>query len=738
MTARAPTSLPVFVLVCGLLTGHGSRTANAQPKPRLVAQHTEAKVPKPPDDIIYPTELVQRGASKMVRIAPTAEIPSAAELRQPLSLQVPAVRSMLGDVTAGETLTVLVDPRRPPKMKLDSTARRASRDADFLVLTADLRLLAAASENTDDSYSPRLPSAIGTSRRPSTRFNERELEWAWWAINHSSTSARRRYFELESERYNIRHDIELPPVGSIELILRFEDKDIKRILLQTMRCRELSPAAIDAARIALFDIEPEVQAEAAHLLLDNDCKVDPSLLLTALEHHNDAFMRFRLLGPLFRMNHPQARPKLLEILTDRESDESDNYRVQWYSIRGQSAYDNQNMPRYLREATLERLQSDEFSWLNEKVPAQDLKQVYGSLWWIHVVEFGPAEEWEYLTEAYAESLSGQRRDFRADSFWWYVGRLLDERLDEKSRKRAVIAVRSLRSRVGGDNRHSRARLTAVLAALGEASALDELKLMLAEGDLWSLELARMVAPIRDRRALEVLLIILKGAVNSRDPYCDGGATAGKITKLIHDRGPADSVVALAETRDWKGNPTFPRLLTRVRWALGQPPTSDELLNIDFDDPLLRLCHWNLKDHAGILPVLREKPLKHCIALAVLGDVSMAERIGQGMLQCARERGRNELDRGWMGVYRGKCAVEHLRSPDAVEPIYEAFELMESNVIEELAVTIGRIEDPNRLDRLIRLVQRSDSVEFDVDDPRRTGILKSSAALALLIALGRKR
>jgi hypothetical protein len=246
----------------------------------------------------------------------------------------------------------------------------------------------------------------------------------------------------------------------------------------------------------------------------------------------------------------------------------------------------------------------------------------------------------------------------------------------------------------------------------------------------------LVAPIRDRRALDVLLTLLQMFVEWDGPYSDEGGTARRITKLIHDRGPADRAVALAEMKDWDGNPTFPRLLTRVRWALGQPPTSDDLLRIDFNDPLLELCEWNLTDHADILPVLREEPLKHCLALAVLGDVSMAERIGQEVLRCAREvrGGPYQIDRGWTGVYRGKCAVEHLRSPDAVEPVYEAFELMPSNIIDELAVAIGRIEDPNRLDRLARLIQRSDSI---VDDPERLRTFKYNAALALLIALGRK-
>ena len=164
MHDRVPTSFLGFVLLCLLVTGHGRQTAKAQPTPALIAQRTAAKIPKPPDDLIYPTELVRRGAAKMVRLQGTADIPSATELRQLTSLQVPVFRSMLGDVPAGKTLAVRVDPRHPPKIRLDPYVPNQHRTADFLVLTEDLQLLAAASENTDDSDAPRLPSAIGTSR----------------------------------------------------------------------------------------------------------------------------------------------------------------------------------------------------------------------------------------------------------------------------------------------------------------------------------------------------------------------------------------------------------------------------------------------------------------------------------------------------------------------------------------------------------------------------------------------
>jgi hypothetical protein len=178
-------------------------------------------------------------------------------------------------------------------------------------------------------------------------------------------------------------------------------------------------------------------------------------------------------------------------------------------------------------------------------------------------------------------------------------------------------------------------------------------------------------------------------------------------------------------------------MTRVRWALGQPPTSDDLLKLEYYDPLLALCEWNIEDYEDILPVLRDRPLTHCTALAVLGDASTAERVGQGMLQCVREwkSDARQIDRGSTGFFRGQKAVEHLRSPNAVEPLYEAIELIPSNFYYDLALTIGKIEDTNRLDRLIRLIQRSDDIVGD--NPRRPRTLKSKAALALLITLGRK-
>ena len=74
----------------------------------------------------------------------------------------------------------------------------------------------------------------------------------------------------------------------------------------------------------------------------------------------------------------------------------------------------------------------------------------------------------------------------------------------------------------------------------------------------------------------------------------------------------------------------------------------------------------------------------------------------------------------------------MATAEPVESLYKAVDHLESNKFETLAVTIGRVEDPNRLDRLIRLIERSDTIIGT------RGTFKTHAALALWITLGRKR
>lgn len=401
-----------------------------------------------------------------------------------------------------------------------------------------------------------------------------------------------------------------------------------------------------------------------------------------------------------------------------------------------SKYDNQNMPPHLAPPTLERLQSAELAWLNEKVPPEDIKKAFGFLWFSRVVEFDTAEEWEYLAKAMQDGWPIVR------NHWTHVERLLTKPLDGESRGRAVAAVRAWLSTVPDEDIRTRPRLLGVLAALGERNALAQLLRLLAEGgdgpasfqtDLGPFALqfiARRVAPIRDPQALDVQLRALRRAVAGWqfDDTGSGDYTVRRIVALIHSRGAADRATALLRVKGWN----LQSLPSHVRWAFGERPTRDELLTLrpEYYGRLLSLVEWDAQDYQEVLPELRADPEKHCTALAALGDESAAESIGRMMAQSARG-----LRRDAVGLYRARWAVERLGNAAAVEPLYPVIEFITSNQFERLAVTIGRVEDPARLDRLIGLIERSNTI---VGDQPRHGTYKPHAALALWITLGRKR
>jgi hypothetical protein len=627
-------------------------------------------------------------------------------------------QSMLGNYAFDDVVQLKPGPEGPVLLTQDGKTERNKKPAFFFVDRDDTLLLVVSGHR---HWTAGIVGAIATSRFRSARYSTRDLDWAFFAYRRHYNHDQFRGYVLQAWRTG-----RLAP-GLAELFLRFAKPDHKLSLLKELRsCDGLPGPMLDAVGAALYDVAPEIQSVAAHVLLDNDRRVDPAPLRATMEASAGNHMRFYCLGPLLRSGDEQAGEEMVALLNANRLDPI---------IIGQAAYGSADLLPLVAPAVGRRDVRSIFSWLKLGGSCERLLELSGGdvtkLNIAEAAESGTIEGLRLLLERLRVDLVGDgdkgARDWSIHDDLRYLSRLVKK----LKGKREPGLVGMLRPALRGNIERSvglppklqvRPRLLAILARAGDREALSELSQLPwkeATGGLLSF-VADELDDVPGREAAETLASLLLRAAEGW-PYDDcfeGQRTVFHITKILRRKSEADRSAALAAMRKAAPGILENRYWLYVGWALGESPADADLMRIppaiwpaDFD---LRLDPAN---HKAVLPRLRDNIEKHWFPLAVMGDVASVPALG-AWLERSVPDGRN--------LYWPVLALRYMRSARAAPYMYKVVPAIpQSGLKSEFFETLGEIEEPDRLTKLASMCA----------DPDK--IMSSFAAHAFLIALGRR-
>jgi hypothetical protein len=539
-------------------------------------------------------------------------------------IQVRVWNVSLGTARRDDDLYLHVDPKDPPVW-----VETERRDGFLVLYDASDKLLFVS--NTSEAWPA---TVIATARCPSRRYSAEEL--ACVARFASSRPG------LGLGDFTDRSGIAICPpelaAGAIELLFRFGDRDTKRAALEKLRERKPTAAELESVRVCLCDLDPSVQALAAHLILDAGGKVDKQRLRSSLELTNP-WGASTLHGPLLRMGDSHARAHIEFLL---------HMQLDFLTLHKSPMFGTENMWALFEAASWG---PKEFIPLVTKFlpgiphvtsPGTGILaylQLGAGISFVDpkIVEAIDAQTWAAIMKAdiprEAEFLVGYAKPKLQQNPEAYRLAINGVVRNPALAKRFITGVGPPSPKVLGTYRE----IAFLAAACGDRSSLEGLReRKWEESDLAAVYdfPGEAFATVQDPRAVEVLVAGLIAARRCAFEDCTGRCVqaVAAITKLLAGRSQADRERALGLL---DGVPPAPHdqggQLALIRAALGESPEPEVLLALGgvwFTQACsLSLSPWADR-YASVLPTLRSDPRKHAFALGLLRDEASVDALGR--------------------------------------------------------------------------------------------------------------
>ncbi len=621
-----------------------------------------------------------------------------------------------GTLPAGEA-EFACDEGRPPIQlgKPTDFTYTYTKQALFL-LDAGHRLLAVSFES--ENAQRRLLSAMATARAPSRRFDEEELDWAWF-------SALGAGFRLPRVGFLEPLDGIPPQAGHVELALRFGDGE-KLQILQPLRWKPaLDAQDVEWLELAAHDVGA-CQNEAVRVLLEHHLPVPSAPFLSASNRLSarlaagDEAARNEAIARLGRAERellwdPRAPHTPAEI-AEHEADPIETPA----SLLAIVARGPADLRPRIATFVAKGVENSVFAWLALGGTARELRELRGT--------GAPGlPPWELSDARTLEALDLSLEALRscAERHPTEMSNEL-EAIDDLVRRLGRSAPNDVLERVRStlrgclETRGAEFRVRLTLVHAGDPDALAELaRSKLLDGPSFPSELAAL--PGDEVVSMMVRSLVRHLAGFEMDDTCAGELGVRFLTGRLHARGAADRALAL---RLFDASELPPRTSAEtvavIRWALGELPEPRRLLEIGrtLEGSVCRLdLAAEAPRYAGILSELRADTRKHWWALAALHDETSLPVFG-GWLTAKDGDSMTKLEALW--------ALEKMGAPAGASYVYDALPELQRNLRDEAFTVLGEIEAPSGLARVASLCASSAAT-----DPR------TPAGNALFLLLGRR-
>ena len=561
----------------------------------------------------------------------------------------------------------------------------------LFLLDARRRLRVVSFESEDRQR--RLLSALATARAPSRRFDEEELDWAWF-------SARDAGFRLPRVGFRELLDGIPPQAGHIELALRFGDEE-KLEILQPLRWKlALDAQDVEWLELAAHDVGG-CQDEAVRALLERGLPVPPAPFLSEQNRLSarlaagDEAARVEVVARIERAERAMRwDSRALHSPAEIAEHEAASYERR-DSLLAIVAWGPTDLRPRLVPFVKEGVDNSTLAWLALGGSAQELQASRGA----NPRGIGP---WDFENAGTLEALDLSLARVReiAQRNPLYVSTELVS-TDHLVRRLQRSAPKDVLERV-------RPALRACLELPGVPALLVRLSLVNA-GDTEALaEIARsnlvdrLWVPTELDELLpgdEIVPILVQSLLRHLagfewDDTERGPSGVASFASRLHARNDADRARALRlfDAAEMPPEASADEVIL-VRWALGDLPEPRQLLGIG-RSLVGAACRLDLAAesprYSGILGELRKDPHRHWWVLAALHDEASLPVFGAWLTAKEGER---------MAKIEALLALEKMGSPAGATYIYDALPELERNDQYRANTVLGEIESPDQLARV---------------------------------------
>ena len=605
----------------------------------------------------------------------------------------------LGTLAHDDVVEFTWDAEDPPT-QLGSDAEREHDPYPLCLFDARRRLLLVSYEG--DERQGWLLSTIGKARVPSTRFTERELDWAWLAYQRKRGYDRlERLVEdalsFEPILYELSGFVAAP--GHVELLMRFTPESLSWLAASNDK------PDLQREWIRLRAWDPCAEHAALHDLLDRGWKVDATPFLgestrfCARVAAGEQAAREELLSRLeqlvtFLSWDPRAKPSLEQLHEHKALQRLfANYDTR-AALAETAAYGSPAALPCLRVLVRERVGNSMFAWLKLGGSKEELLAVFqGGLERLPSHELVRAATFDAF-ELLLEKLEAKTKAPSQSPLYEEI-RCVDDLVAVLRPKDPVRVLELARPVLRACLESGPANQTMLLITLmhaGDETALDDFEDVRAgaSGDVPAI--ARTLARVPGERVVEILMRLLLRDDAGSEGNCDTGQGErdfASVATVLHQRSAADRAHALRLLDAAPARDQWPCEFACLRWALGELPSVQCLRDMPMS-ALIVSCRLSLEGewsrYAELHDELNKEPRKYWLQLALLRDESALPAWGEWLHEQVEAR---------ESVYEPLQAIRLMNSSEAAK-FLSPLDCSRINSPAKCFETLGMLEDPASL------------------------------------------